>query len=408
LRFGIETASNPRTIVFDVSGNIRLKSKLEITDKAFLTIAGQTAPGDGITICDWTLSMNKCHDIIIRYIRQRLGDRIPSKGGLDAMMTNDIDNVILDHVSVSWGIDGNHDLKRGGNFTLQWCIIGEALNNSLHKEGQHGMLGSYRNPTANLSLHHNVFTSSRDRHPTLGAGGPTTEYAGKIVDFRNNIIYNWSKEVYSDEANGHGGATNFCDNMVVAINNIWRPGPESNPELQPISIKGNKEAAASGFMSGNIFDGNDEWTKDNYAAINFKRFHIHPNYKYRGTLADWKRNMPEQGDNVPVTHSAKDAFKLVLKNAGSSLHRDAVDKRLVKNIKKNKGKLIDSQDEVGGWPTLNSLPAPLDTDRDGMPDVWEKANKLDPSNPKDRNGDLDKDGFTNLEEYMNSLVNVPL
>ena len=347
--------------------------------------------------------MKNCHDIIIRYIRLRFGDRTPSKKGLDALSTDDIDNVIIDHVSISWGIDGNHDLRYGGNFTLQWCIIGESLNHSLHKEGQHAMIGSYRRPTANLSLHHNIFTTGRDRHPSLAGSGGSPDYQGHIVDFRNNVIYNWSKEVYSDEADGHGGATNFSDNMIVAVNNVWKPGPESDPKLQPISIKSQTSDAPCGYMSGNIFPGNVEWSKDNYAAINFKRFHVHPKYKYRGTLDDWKKPLPDMGENVPVTHSALEAFNLVLKNAGASFFRDAVDERLVENVSKGKGELIDSQDEVGGWPTLKSLPALKDADKDGMPDEWEIQNNLDPSNPEDRNEYNISSDYTNLEVYLNGI-----
>lgn len=404
LREGIISASGPRTIVFDVSGNIRLKSTLEINNKAFLTIAGQTAPGDGITLCDWTVSMKNCHDMVIRYIRIRLGDKNKPTGGYDAMLTNDVDHLIFDHCSISWGIDGNHDLRRGGNFTLQWCILGEALNNSLHEEGAHAMLASYRNPIGNLSLHHNVLTSSRDRHPTLGAGGKTGDHLGHLVDFRNNVIYNWSGEVYSDEADGHGGATNFCDNMVVAINNVWQPGPESDPEIQPISIKGNQPGGPHGYMSGNYFVGRKDWTQDNYSAINVERFYIHPNYKYRGTLEDWKRPLPDQGDNVPTTYAAHHAYELVLNEAGASLSRDEVDIRLTQNVRYGMGKLIDSQEEVGGWPELQSKPPLKDSDLDGMPDLWEKENGLNSQDPEDRNGDLNGDGFTNLEEYLNGLV----
>jgi hypothetical protein len=135
--------------------------------------------------------------------------------------------------------------------------------------------------------------------------------------------------------------------------------------------------------------------------LNFERWR--GNYAYNGTLADWKKPLPDLGANVPATQPAMDAMKFVLKNAGASLSRDAVDKRLVKNVRQGTGSLIDSQDEVGGWPELESAPAPADTDQDGMPDAWEKANKLDAKNPKDRNGDADKDGYTNLEEYLNSL-----
>ena len=405
LRYGLSQAKGPRTIVFDVSGNIRLKSRLEIEDKAFITIAGQTAPGDGITLCDYPLTINNCHDMIIRYIRIRLGDENkPKPAGFDAMTTNDIDNFIFDHVSISWGIDGNHDLRRGSNFTLQWCILGEALNHSLHEEGAHAMLGSYRNPTGNLTLHHNLLTTSRDRHPTLGSGGDSKDFLGHTVDFRNNVIYNWSKNVNSDEADSEGGATNFCDNMVVAINNVWKPGPESDPELQPISIKGDQPSDACGFMSGNVFIGRDDWTQDNYAALNFERWKKNPGYLYDGNLEDWKKPEPELGDDAPDTEQAMDAYELILQNAGASLRRDPVDERLVNNVRNTEGWLIDSQSEVGGYPELQSEPAPKDSDRDGMPDDWETKNGFDPDHPEDRNGDKDGDGYTNLEEYLNSLI----
>jgi pectate lyase len=401
IRQGFETAKGPRTIVFDVSGNIRLKSQLRMKDKAFITIAGQTAPGDGITLCDQTFSLSNCHDIIIRYIRLRLGDQDKTKQGADVLTTDDVNNLIMDHVSLSWSIDGTHDLRRGGNFTLQWCLLGEALNNSIHEKGSHGMLGSYRDLVGNLTIHHNVFTTSRDRHPTLGAGGKVKENFGHIVDFRNNIIYNWGQKT---PTGNQGGTTNFGDNLIVAINNIWRPGPETDPKIQPISIKGGEPREACGYMSGNIFEGHDDWTRDNYAALDFQRWRSNPGYKYNGTLADWKKQMPDQGDNTPAFQPAKEAFNLVLKKAGASLHRDAVDKRLVNDIMNRTGKLIDSQDQVGGWPQLKSLPALKDTDGDGMPDNWEIKKGLDPKNAADGNGDSDKNGFTNLEDYLNELA----
>ena len=399
-RQGFETVSGPRTIVFDVSGNIRLKSKLILSNKSYITIAGQTAPGDGITICDQTFGLSNCHDIIIRYIRLRLGDLDSSKGGADVFVTDDIDNLILDHVSLSWSVDGTHDLRRGGNFTLQWCLLGEALNNSIHEKGAHGMLGSYRDLTGNLTLHHNIFTTSRDRHPTLGAGGKTKENFGHIVDFRNNIIYNWGQKT---ESGNQGGTTNFGDNLIVAINNVWRPGPESDPKIQPISIKGTEPGEACGYMEDNIFEEHDDWTRDNYAALDFERWRSNPVYKYKGKLADWKRSLPTLGDNTPSTQPAMDAFNLILKNAGASLHRDAVDMRLVRDIKIRSGKLIDSQEQVGGWPGLKSKTAPKDTDRDGMPDKWEIRKGLDPKDGNDNNGDLNKNGYTNLEEYLHEL-----
>ena len=390
LRYGIKNAKGPRTIVFDLSGTIQLKSELRIT-QLNLTIAGQTAPGDGITLRDQTVSLKGCHDIIIRYIRLRLGDKNKKPGGYDTLTTDDIADVILDHVSLSWAIDGTHDLRRGKNVTIQWCLFSEALNDSIHNKGSHAMCASYRDLSGPLTLHHNLFTTCRDRHPTLGSakeGDPLT-----VVDFRNNVIYNWS------------GTANFCDHFVNAVNNYWRPGPETNPQRLPIAIKGGLPHAARGFMAGNVFEGHESWTGDNHAALDFKRW-LGPNsnYKYAGTLADWKADAPTLGDNVPATQSAPAAYEQVLARAGTSLQRDTVDAWVINNVREHQGRLIDSQDQVGGWPTLQSLPAPKDSDGDGLPDAWEAAHGLNPNDPADGSKERDHDGYTNLEEYLNSLL----
>jgi len=389
LRYGIESAEGPRTIVFDISGTIQLKSKLQIS-KSNLTIAGQTAPGDGITLRDQTLSVKNCRDVIIRYIRVRLGDKNKEPSGPDTLTTENFADMILDHISLSWAIDGTHDFRAGSNFTIQWSILSEALNDSIHPKGKHAMCASYREPDGPISLHHNLFSTCRDRHPTLGSADPCD--ALTIVDFRNNVVYNWN------------ATANFCDHFINALNNYWRPGPETDPRRKPIAMKGGLPHAARGFMAGNIFEGQDDWTRDNYATLDFERW-LGPDsgYKYAGTLDDWKADARDLGADAPATQSAKQAYKLVLANAGASMKRDAVDKRVISDVRKRKGKLLDSQDEVGGWPSLKSAPAPKDTDRDGMPDKWEKKNKLDPRNPEDRNGDSDGDGYTNLEEYLNSL-----
>ncbi len=188
LRYGVENADGPRTIVFEVSGNIELKSHLTVKE-SFMTIAGQTAPGDGICVKDYGFKIMDCHDVIVRYMRFRLGDKNKTApAGYDAIETNGVSNLIFDHVSASWGIDGTHDL-RGELFTLQWSIYGEALNNSLHEKGTHAMLGSMRDNTDNLTWHHNLLHSSRNRHPSLGGGSLTK--AETIIDFRNNLVFNW-------------------------------------------------------------------------------------------------------------------------------------------------------------------------------------------------------------------------
>lgn len=389
LREGIDSADGPRTIVFDVSGTIDLESKLRI-EKSNITIAGQTAPGDGITLKDHTLNVNRASDLIIRYIRVRLGDQDEEKGGADTMTTDNIDNVIIDHVSASWAIDGTHDFRNGKNFTIQWSILSEALHDSIHGKGPHAMCASYRAPVGNITLHHNIFATSRDRHPSLG-GADEPQWT---VDFRNNVIYNWS------------GTANFGDNLINAIDNYFKPGPETDVNRKPIAIKGHLVDAARGYMSGNFFDGREDWTRDNYAALDFERWRgPDSSYKYAGTLADWKvADPPDLGPNTPATQSAQEAYELVLSRAGCSLKRDAVDVRVIDDIRNRTGKLIDSQDEVGGWPELKSKPAPVDTDEDGMPDAWEKAHGLNPKDASDGPKDRDGDGYTNLEEYLNSLV----
>ncbi len=389
LREGIQCATGPRTIVFTLSGNIELKSKL-VVDKSNITLAGQTAPGDGITLRNYTFNIKNATNVIVRYLRFRLGDE-NTGGGQDTMTTDDIDHVILDHCSLSWAIDGTQDLRRGGNFTLQWCILSEALNNSLHNKGSHAMCASYRDLSGNISLHHNLFSTCRDRHPSLGSAKGPPQY---LVDFRNNVIYNWSA----------GGTANFCDHFVNCVNNVWRPGPMSGTTL-PIAMKGVLPDMSKGHMQGNLFEGRDDWTRDNYAALDWQRWLNNPdrNYQYRGKLADWKsENVPLQVADTPRTQPATEALELVLARAGASLRRDAVDVRVIDNVRNLKGKLIDSQKEVGGWPVLMSLNAPVDSDHDGMPDEWEKANGLNPNDPSDRNT-RNANGYTKLEEYLNSL-----
>jgi len=387
LRHAIQSATGPRTIVFDLSGTIELKKSL-VVNKSFLTIAGQTAPGDGICLKDWTFEIKKASHIIVRYLRVRLGDQHKPQGDPDAITTNDVDHVIFDHITSTWGIDSNHDLRRGSNFTLQWSIYAEALNRSIHTKGTHAMLSSFRDLTGNISIHHNLFASSRDRHPTLASGAKTRP--GVIVDYRNNVVYNLS------------GATNLGDAHINFIDNFYRPGPNTPKDNHPLATKIGTPDQLKAFLRGNLFERNDAFTKDNYLSITFDR------WKSRGYLpTSLERIRVDREFDVdgalPRTQSAGDAFESVLSNAGASLHRDAADERLVKGVRERTGRLIDSQDQVGGWPVLKSEKRPLDTDGDGMPDDWERSHGLNPNDPSDRNGDFNGDGYTNLEKYLNSL-----
>jgi pectate lyase len=393
LREGIRSVRGPRTIIFDVGGTIQLKSAL-VLDKSFVTIAGQTAPGDGITLRDFTFQIRRAHDVVVRYIRLRLGDEnkpVGAKGGDDTFNTEDVDRLIVDHCSLSWAIDGTHDLRRGGHFTLQWCIVSEALNHSLHTKGSHAMAASYRDLSGPITLHHNLISTCRDRHPTLGSAQQPPSYT---VDFRNNLIYNWSD----------GGTANFADHFINCINNVWRPGPMTSVKKLPIAMKGGLPDLARGHMSGNVFEGRDDLTRDNYAALDFHRW-LNPStgYKYRGTVATWRADAAALGSDEPATQPAEDAAEQVLARAGASRRRDAVDVRVTADARNRRGRVIDSQKEVGGWPVLKSGPAPVDSDGDGMPDDWENAHALDPKNPRD-GAAASAGGYTNLENYLNSLV----
>ena len=388
LREGFHSAKGPRTIVFDLSGTIELKKPL-VVDKSFLTIAGQTAPGDGICIRDQTFQIKNASHIIVRYVRFRLGDQNkPRPSGPDCINTTDVDHVIFDHISVSWGIDGNHDLRRGGNFTLQWSIYSEALNDSLHEKGTHAMLASFRDLTDSISLHHNLFASSRERHPTL-AGSPRTKPEA-IVDFRNNVIYNVS------------GATNLGNCRINVINNYYQPGPNTPEGSKPLATKTENSGALHAFLNGNVFVGQQAWTTDNYQAIDFTRW-SRGNYLLTSLSAIRAGQELGVGDARPMTDSAQIAFDRVLRGAGAAHPRDAADKRLAEGIRSGTHRLIDSQQQVGGWPKLASEVPPPDTDLDGMPNTWEERHNLNPTDASDGARDQDGDGFTNLEEYLNSL-----
>jgi pectate lyase len=174
-RKGINSINGPRTIVFDVAGTIRLESNLEIRNVSYLTIAGQTAPGKGITIADYPIKIHDSKHIIVRYLRVRLGDENkPPNSGFDCIEVNYDEHIILDHLSLSWGIDGNGDFRGLKNVTLQWLIFSEALHNSIHEKGPHGMCSSFRQPKGQATIHHNIYASSRSRHPSIGGGPAVT------------------------------------------------------------------------------------------------------------------------------------------------------------------------------------------------------------------------------------------
>jgi len=395
LRQGIESICGPRTIVFDIGGTIRLKSPLKIEEVSHLTIAGQTAPGKGITLADYQMEIRNSKHIIVRYLRIRVGDENkPAGSDPDCITVNYDEQIILDHLSLSWGIDGNGDFRGLKTATLQWIIFSEALHNSIHRKGAHAMCTSFRDPKGPATLHHNIYASSRSRHPTINGGDDVTEFC-------NNVNYNWSN------------AQNIEGDQLNLINNYFKAGPMMNTERLPIQIKTQKDpVTAKGYFKGNHFEGlPPEYNKDNYTAMDYNKIGLG-----FGTETNYRSTTREQFEHkerfnagpyaLKNIESAKEAFESCLKYSGCSLIRDKVDERFIKTIVDNTGALIDSQSEVGGWDFYPQISRPVDwdTDKDGISDEWEKDHNLDPSNPDDRNGDADKDGFTNLEEYLHSLT----
>ena len=266
LREAIETINGPRTIVFDVAGTIRLKSNLEIKNISNLTIAGQTAPGKGITIADYPLKIYNSNHIIVRYLRVRLGDENkPPNSGFDCIEINYDENIILDHLSLSWGIDGNGDFRGLKNSTIQWCIFSEALHNSIHEKGPHGMCTSFRQPKGPATIHHNIYASSRNRHPSINGGASVTEFC-------NNVDYNWRS------------SNNIDGEKINVIGNYYKAGPDMAKGMPPIQFKSDKGTPVSkGYLSGNYFDClPDKYNKDNYTAMNFDAWGG-PDSKYQST-----------------------------------------------------------------------------------------------------------------------------
>ena len=423
--------SGARTIVFDVSGTIFLKSELKIKN-GNVTIAGQTAPGDGICIANFPFVI-ACKNIIIRYMRFRLGNEALKENNKahegDGLGGMDSQNIIIDHCSVSWSIDECLSVYGSKNITVQWCIASQSLNNAGHSKGAHGFGGNWGGSGA--SYHHNLMAHHISRTPRLGPR-PGTQ-TDERMDMRNNVIYNWID-------NGCYGGEGMNVNIV---NNYYKPGPETKSGTKGMRIASpgirTTEYTKHDTDNPNQWDvmwhvwgdyyvyGNvnskysqvtdDNWTYGIYNQIDNSKV----DYTFTQETKDTMR-MEYPINYAPVTtHTAEMAFEKVLDYAGASLHRDNLDETIVSDTRNGEttytGKdcklgIINSQDDLkpadagddwSAWPELKSETAPTDTDGDGIPDEWEKANGLNPKDAADGK-QTNADGYTNLEVYMNSLV----
>jgi hypothetical protein len=381
------SASGPRTIVFDVSGNINLNSDIVVTN-GDLTIAGQTAPGDGICVAQSSFIV-QASNVMVRHLRFRLGDNgyKDANGNIVGSDSEDKDvvrilgkpegtnNVIFDHCSMSWSIDEIVEIYGSTNaadgvtdVTFQYCIFSEALYSSHHTSGNNSEGFKMSENSDNVSLYKNLFSSNWE-NSIRSEGGCSFEMI-------NNIVYNMRYTTAIGTAN-----------HFALINSYFKKGePFLLAEYMAdyYTAPGYPAAQTQAYASGNISD---------YAGLS----------ELDGALLPFEQANPPLDSGISPD-TVNDAITDILDNSGAILPiRDAVDNRIINGYNTTTSTIIDTQAEVGGFPTLNSTSALQDTDNDGMPDSWEITNGLDINNPNDRN-DLNGEGYTNLELYLNGFT----
>ncbi len=352
-------SSGNRIVVFDVGGWIELASPVAIADN--ITIAGQTAPGDGVGLKNYGVSFSNADNVIARHLRVRQGPYYDSVGR-DAVGATGASNIIFDHMSVSWGRDENFSITSSSNITIQNSIVAEGLLS-------HSM-GGLIEWNDGISIHHSLYTSNNDRNPKTKG----------ILDFVNNVVFNWGEYAY---VAGDSAGLSYGN----VVNNYFIAGPSSSELHDPIS-RGNRNYSI--YLDGNYYDGNLNGEHD---GVPFTAADVDDDVTYVAERFDYP---------LVVADSATRAYEKVLNNVGASLSRDSVDTRLVNGVMTGTGALISDPADVGGWGTLTGGTAPTDTDQDGMPNAWETAHGLNPNNASDRNN-LNLFGYTRIEEYLNEL-----
>lgn len=414
-----------RTIVFDVSGTINLKSPLGISG-GNVTIAGQTAPGEGICIAGYPMVV-RASNVIIRFLRFRMGDQNKVEG--DALSIDARRDIIVDHCSFSWSTDECVSVYGNTNFTLQYCFITESLRTSVHDKGSHGYGGIWGG--ANASFHHNLLAHHDSRNPRFDHDFVNTKCAGPI-DYVNNVIFNWGgNSAYGGEGTNKGAGGRHI-NMV---NNYYKYGPATSKKSRIVNPT-TKDADNCGkspggtvepgkfYITGNYVYGSTTVTNDNWQGVD-------PDESNKKDMCKSTTRWTDGLTGLQNEQTAEEAYEIVLAKAGCSLHRDAVDMRIVEDVRNgivrngqmvtsatvtgsvtpkkgqiSKGGLIDTPSDVGGYPLIAEIHRAndYDTDRDGMPDEWEDAKGLDKNASSDgKLYTLDKN-YTNLEVYLNSLV----
>ena len=424
----------PRTVIFDVAGTIHLKSPLRITS-GNLTLAGQTAPGDGVCIAGRPVIL-RGDNTIVRYLRFRVGNEGP--GEPDGLAANEASDIIIDHCSISWSVDETCAVYGVTNATVQWCISSESLRNGGHHKGAHGYGAIWGGDHA--SYHHNLLAHHESRTPRLGPHVSTQDR--EHVDMRNNVIYNWA-------GSGCYGAEGMRCNLV---NNYYKPGPATPRDaavghrILSIGVRTTRYTHhdtptpnawdpmwhrwGEFYIDGNVMEGYPDVTADNWTRGVLEQG---MNEDYDGLYTP--ELFPKLRLDTPIetgyvtTHTPEEAYELVLADAGCSLRRDEHDSRVVAETRagtsSRRGSVSKDADVKPGfvdvpadsgdgtaddpWPVLTdggvTAEQLRDTDGDGMPDLWEIKMWLNPLDPSDGNATtLSPEGYTNLEVWLNSLV----
>ena len=394
-----------RIIVFDVAGTIMLESEL-IVRMSNLTILGQTAPGEGICIGGESVQFKDASEIILRYLRFRMGDKSTSEE--DGLGIRGGKNIIVDHCSISWSVDECLSMYENMNTTVQNCIISESLTQSVHTKGSHGYGGIWGG--INASFHHNLLASHDSRNPRIGTSFTVRNYQGSadtdnLIDIRNNVIYNWGQN------SSYGGENGVRVNIV---NNYYKPSDKTEHTWFYEVYGGNDNLSSTLHLSGNVLEGSNDLSENNWLGVH------NENNAYTWTKCEsisdgittggaFKANDEFIYDYPVTTTSANDAYNYVLENVGANIYRDSIDQRVINDVinstyptgSKGSTHLIDSQEDVGGWISLHGV-KPLDSDNDGMSDEWESANGLNPN--LDDSTAMAENGYCNLENYANYLA----
>lgn len=368
-----DAVSQPnRTVVFDVAGVIKIKDKILVAPQ--ITVAGQTAPGEGIVVYGNGVGFST--DDICRYMRFRGSITMPR--GACTVVADNAKNVIFDHVTVEWGRWDNFHIKGTTDITLQYCLIGEPIDPQ--------RFGALFEDPHNVTIHHCLWIDNHSRNPKAKAG----------IEYVNNIIYNWG---VNGLVGGHSGADHYQD----VIGNYFIAGPNSGHAFlgmftttDHVYHHGNYvDLDKDGVLNGRKVVDSDFVSKKVKPAI------VVDSNSVKGASL---RTEPNFKSNVK-TDDAAVAYQIVVKEAGASLHRDAIDTRIIDYLKSlgKEGKIFKTEADAGGQGTIASATKPLDTDGDGIPDDWEKTHKLDAKKATDAQT-IGKDGYSNLEKYLNDLV----